>query len=289
MCRDITGELVLNDTRRIVLLSAMVMLSTGCASIVRKPDINKVTKVAVLSVYANETVPEKNGRGTVKDWDNQFRMEVAESALAAAESEVGRLGWQVVSGKDVIQSPDYQDAFRPKASTGNETANQALEGLARLAQHVRNNNFFTPPGMHPIQIGGEKGKYNSCVGNGCAEDPKAKLADLAKKLDVDAVVIVELDYCYQGGTFSLGGTGEAKLTAGSNIRAVSRDGQMIIDMDDIPRCEGKTRSESENSMLMNGGDLIFLSASREKMKAMFTQATVGSLQKSVGQVQSAMK
>jgi hypothetical protein len=143
--------------------------------------------------------------------------------------------------------------------------------------------------MHPIELSGEKNTYRSCMGNGCPPDPKAKLGEFARKLGVDAVVIVAIDYCYGAGFWNIGGLGEAKMTAASTVRAVSKDGQMLIDMDDVPRCSGETRAWSEDSMFMNGGDLVLASASREKLKAMFAQATALSLNESIGKVQAAMK
>ena len=276
---------------RILGTAAGALLAlNGCASIVKKPEINTVTKVAVLSLYANQTVPEEKGRGVVTQWDNAFRMEVAENALHAVEQELAnKMNWEVVPGQTVIQSPAYQEAFAPKANTSSEGLNKAMGMFAKVVQQGHDARFFTPPGMHPILLHGEKGQSSSCWGNNCPPDPKTRLAELAKQLGVDAVVVVQLDYCYGGGTWSLGGTGEAKMTAGTAIRAVSKDGQMIVDMNDVPKCAGDNRAQSENSMFMNGGDLVFITAGREKMRNMFVQATQSSMGRAVAQVQAAMK
>jgi hypothetical protein len=260
----------------------------GCASIVKKPDIDKVAKVAVLSVYANETVPESSGRGVVTGWDNSFRMEVAENALAISETYVGKLGWHVVPANTIVSSRDYQDAFTVKANSGNEKLDAAASAVGNFMMRQRMTNFFTPPGMHPIVLKAEN-TNSKCYGNNCPEDPREKLAAIANKMGVDAVVIVGIDYCYGGGTWSLAGTGEAKMTAASWIRAVSKEGQTIIDMHDQERCKGDTRAESENSMFMHQGNLVFLSASKDKMKAMFAQATEGSIKKSIDTIQKAWK
>ncbi len=199
------------------------------------------------------------------------------------------MSWEVVAGQEVIQSPSYQEAFAPKANTSSEGLNNALKMFGKVAQQSHDGRFFTPPGMHPILLHEEKNNHSSCFGNNCPPDPKTRLAELAKQLGVDAVVVVAVDYCYGGGTWSVGGLGEAKMSAGTAIRAVSKDGSMIIDMNDVPKCGGDNRTQSEGSMFMNGGDLVFLTASREKMRDMFVQATQGSIERAVAQVQAAMK
>jgi hypothetical protein len=270
-------------------LGAGALSVAGCASIVLKPDVQHVTKVAVLSVYANRTVPEYKGRGVVTQWDDSFRMEVAEDALSLSERSIAALGWQVVSGKEVVESGDYQAAFKPQ-ETGNQSVDQAASVVGGLLMARRDAGFFTPPGMHPIILHSEKNKHSVCMGNNCPPDPKEALAKMAQSLGVDAVVVVQFDYCYQGGTFtSLGGLGEAMMTAGSAIRAVSRDGKMVVDMDNIQRCGGDTRAMSKDSMMENGGNLVFMTASRDKLKAMFAQATEGSLAIAVDAVKKAIQ
>jgi hypothetical protein len=279
----------MHTCNRVVVASVVAFLLNGCVTIVRKPEVNQVKKVAILSVYADQSVPENKGRGVVKGWDDGIRIEVAENALALAEQEVAKLGWNVVPGREVIQSPEYQQAFKIEAPAESGQVGSALASLGNVLQKARMRAFFTPPGMHPIQLQSEQGKNSSCFGNNCPEDPKVKLAAFAKQLDVDAVVVVEFDYCYAGGTWSLGGTGQAKMTAASAIRAVNKDGQMVIDMPAIPRCEGNTRAESQAWMAMNGGDLLYALSSKDNIKTMFTEATAASLDKSVTMVQTAMK
>lgn len=66
-----------------ILLYLFVSLLSGCAtSIVKKPEVYKVKKVAILSLYADQKVPEAKGRGIVMDWDDKVRMQVAEDALS---------------------------------------------------------------------------------------------------------------------------------------------------------------------------------------------------------------
>ena len=64
------------------------------------------------------------------------------------------------------------------------------------------------------------------------------MADLAKELGVDAVVLIGMDYCYTGATAVLG-NGTAKMTAGSWVKAVNPDRQIVVDMPMLEkRCDG---------------------------------------------------
>jgi hypothetical protein len=238
--------------------------------------------VAVVSLFANERVPERKGRGVVKDWSDQFRMQVAESALDIFTAHLKSMGWNVMSSQQVTSMPVYQKTFKPRTVAGSETLGKVASFLQQ--QHARS--FFTPAGMFPIEIADKD--MNTHYYGDTSHDPKKLLGAFAKKLNVDAVVLVQLDYCYGGGTWSMLGTGEAIMTAASSIKAVNRNGDLIINMPSIPVCGGDDRAESKGTATMISGDLVFAKLSNDGFRKMFEEATQGSADMTFEKIQKAM-
>jgi hypothetical protein len=266
----------MQNNQRISLALAFVL--GGCASIVKKPEIDQVKKVAIVSLYARDDVPEKKGRGHVQGWDVNFKQQLMGDALKNFEAKFSKLGWQVVPGAQFVASKEYQSAFQVKTASTNKVA-RGLAAFGNLVQKVRNDlGFFTPKGMHAIHFSDENANTYS-YGDAANDNPKNKLGALAKQWGLDAVIIVQLDYCYAGGTWSMAGTGEANITAGSSVRMINSDGKMVIDMKDIPQCEGETRALSTNTATMIGGDLMFAKLSKKGFGEMFQQATLGTSEK----------
>ena len=114
--------------RFVSLISAIVLahLTIGCSSIVKKPDIQEVKKVAILSIFANDMVPEKKGRGFVKGWKDDFKMEVAEEFQRVHAAHLRKMGWKVLESEKVLSSKAYREKFEIKPMTKNKTANRVL-------------------------------------------------------------------------------------------------------------------------------------------------------------------
>jgi hypothetical protein len=252
----------------------VVILLSGCASsIVKKPDIFQVKKVAVLSLYADQKVPEAKGRGIVRDWDDKVRLQVAEDALIAFYEELIQMGWMVVPPTKVLQSKAYHDVF----SIPEIQANTTVGKIGKFMMNAYQARFFTPAGMLPIMLGGDKQSQQGFRNKASRKEQLTKLGQMAKQLGVDAVVIIQIDYCYQGGTFSMLGSGEAVMTAGSSIKAVNQAGELVVNMPTVPPCGGENiRGKSTTSAPMVGGHLYFKSAQKQKFREMFTQATQAS-------------
>lgn len=263
-------------------LGVMILFAAGCASIVQKPEVNAVHRAAIISLYANEKVPNADGLGVVSDWDKRVRMEVAEDALRTFAGELQVTGWQLVSPDSVIKSKEYQDSF----AIPDEIANSKMGKLASLMQNAYRQSFFTPAGMWPIQLD-DREANTRYFGDAAGNNPKQRLAEMAKKLDVDAVIIVQLDYCYDGGTFSLLGTGEAVMTAASSVKAIDRNGNVVINMPSPGMCDGK-RGKSDTSAVMVKGNLQFTRLARDRFKKMFIEATRESAKMTVAEIQKAM-
>jgi hypothetical protein len=272
----------MRTNNNIPVLLLLLFSVTGCTSIVMKPDIDQVRKVAILSLYADQKVPNEKGMGVVTHWDGKVRLQVAEDALNTFQKEFSKLGWQVMSPQKVLESKEYQQAFavpevNPESNTGK---------FASLLKNVYQQQFFTPAGMLPIQFD-DSSANTQYYGDLAKDNPRLRLGGMAKKLGVDAVVLVQLDYCYGGGTFSLLGTGEAVMTAGSSVKAINQQGNMVVNMPTVPLCGGK-RGESETGAVMINGNLQFTSSSKDRFRKMFIEATRASAAMTVAEIQKAI-
>ena len=103
------------------------------------------------------------------------------------------------------------------------------------------------------------------------------------------MALAYIDYCYQSGTWSIGGLGEAVITAGTSVKLVNQKGVIVLNMPNVPRCDGETRAESKNSMGQNGGKLMLSSTKDNKIQKMFDQATRASFEKSFALISKEMK
>lgn len=255
-------------------------LLAGCfASIVKKPEIDNVKRVAILSLYADQKVPETKGRGVVTNWDDKVRLQVAEDALVTYQRALAQIGWRVVSPQKVLASPEYQQAFKV-------SDNKKVNKFASFLKNAYQQQFFTPAGMLPIVISDQEANTRY-YGDANQNNPVATLGRMAKKLKVDAVVLVQMDYCYGGGTFSLLGSGQAVMTAGASIKAVNPDGVLVVNMPNVPRCDGK-RGESKTSAVMLNGNLQFTYTAKNRFRKMFIEATRESAKITVGELKEAM-
>jgi hypothetical protein len=266
-----------------------ILILSGCGSIVKKPEINHVKSIALISVYANDTVPEKKNRGKVSGWSDEIKQDVSSGFYKIYAKSLQGLGWKVIPMRNVVASKTYQANFRMATNTDSETANKVGGFLNKLAQMSESYNYFTPKGLHVMEINRSELHTTKYV-NGKAVDVRHQLADLAKELNVDAVAVVQIDYCYEGGTFSIMGTGKGYMTAASTIHAVDRKGNLIIDMGDLGRCvDTNNRAESDTGYAMVGGNLVISFAKDDTVKKMFMEATEKNAAHTAAQIRKAMK
>ena len=276
----------LNRCGLLLLLALPSLLLVGCASMVDRSEYTQVKTIAVVSLYADEFVPDSQGRGHIVDWGPAFRASVAEDALNAFNREFFRLGWDVVSSDPVLASPTYQKAFgRQKmieeelSSSKNETENVVITRPESA--------YFSPGNMLPITLEdvniGAEGESVTLS----KRQQLDMLGQMARDLKVDAVALVYVDYCYQDQEYSSVGTGLAVMTASSTIRVVNQAGDLVIDMPMEERCAGD-RGESRSTATMYDGNLEFEKVDRSGVKRMFSEATRHSALISVTKVREAV-
>jgi hypothetical protein len=267
-----------------VFLLVLLSLLSACSSITIKPAVKDIKKVAIISLYANEEVSNTAGAGLVADWNERIRSTVAADALDRFHEEFKKIGWESVATEQISNLPAYQKAFQPEGLLG-EQEQDAL--LARFSGYVqtKQQRYFSPVGLWPIiltqaQLEGPVTKQVDGM-----DQPLAAMANVAQLLDVDAVIIVELDYCYTAVSSVEQGVGHAIMTAASAIRAVDREGQVIINMPGPIKCEGK-RGSSFSSALMIQGNLEFSELNNGMYRKMFSQAAEESAKISVGLIRN---
>ncbi len=249
----------MNSKRPFPLASTLLALAgalhlAGCASIVMKPQ------------------------------DDTMRLQIAEDALATFSKELRYVGWAMLSSDAVVQSEEYRKAFMP-SEINPDSRTAKLIGLMHLRHQSQ---FFSPSGMLPILFS-DRQANTRYYGDAKRGDPTRVLATMAKQLNVDAVIVVQLDYCYKGGLFSVLGTGQALMTAASSLRAVNQNGELVVNMRDIPNCGGKTRATSDTSAAMHQGNLLFTRVSKDRFRRMFVEATRKSAERTVAVLAKAMQ
>jgi hypothetical protein len=268
--------------KNVLVLFLLLFSLSGCTSIVMKPDIDQVKKVAILSLYADQKVPHEGGMGVVTHWDGKVRLQVAEDALLTYQKEFSKLGWQVMSPQKVLESKEYQQAF----AVPEIDPNSSVGKFANLLKNVYQQQFFTPAGMLPVRFD-DSSANTKYYGDLAKDNPRTRLGGMAKKLGVDAVVLIQLDYCYGSGSFALLGNGEAAMTAGSSIKAINQQGNMVVNMPTVPMCGGK-RAKSQTGAVMINGNLQFTTSAKDRFRKMFVEATRASAAMTVAEIQKAI-
>jgi len=262
----------------------------GCSSIVKKPNINKVKTAAIISIYANSDVREANGGGSVKGWSEDLKQQVSLGFYDAYVDSFGKsLGWEMQSADMLIESEDYKNMFRPEFKTKSKTIKKIGSFINKLSDISEKNNYFTPGNMHPIEIAHGKMKTVS-YHNAGRKDVNKTLAAMAKKLGVDAVVVVQMDYCYEPTSLSLFGLSKAHMTAASTIRAVDKKGNMVVNMGDLKSCaKRKNRGKSQQGYGLVGGNIVVALKDQENLEKMFMEATNENIRLTMKQLKKAIK
>lgn len=245
---------------RILCLSFLLIFSISCAhKILKKPDVNMVKKLAIISVFSNSVVYKtgddggslaaltslvsKEDEGSEKKKEKAFGgKRLVNYALRHYTKKLSTVdGWKVVSSDKVVNSKAYNDFKKAvKEQQG------ALGGLATVVDKLA---YAVPTKMIAYPIQGEQ------------FDAKM-LKKLCKDLKVDAVAVIELDMAYSA-YWAVGSTGTAAASVSTAIKAVNSEGKLVIGTLDVTKGEGK-RSISEGQTPMISGNILF-NAKTEKM------------------------
>lgn len=295
--RNTTELIMKTQLRTNLVLVLAVTLGTGCASlssIVKKPEIQQVKKIALISITAPQKVPHKNGKGQVPGWGTANRQAIADQTLSTYTAEFKKLGWEVIPTSQLSALPVYKENFAPKISKADNTLGKTLNTLSTMDAE---NTYFSPTGLSPIVWEDDKSKGDTLrldLANLSLEKTKTlktKMQEVASQSGADAAVLVQADYCYDDGALWVGhagsGTGSAVLTGASAVYAITPKGVEVIKMKRIQAaCGGTPRVVSDSSTAMVKGHLLY---SDETIQKMFLEVARKSAAESVRQIQDAIK
>jgi hypothetical protein len=253
----------IRNLARYVAVASTAFCLFGCATIeVKKPEINAVKKIAIVSVTSNfhihdvadkqqaqsdsdlatlgmslvDALKKDANGGTVR-----AQVEIVTHGAADLSSMLSQLqGWSLVPIGDVIVNPAYVAFFGTKPE-GSKVAN-AIENALNAAA---TSDWVVPQGMAPIAyesvVPDNNGSVTIHVVNGKnvgsdADQTRAALGKLCAALGVDAVVVAQVKLSYKK-TFlsSLTGSslfgvvrGIAKPVVETDIAAVDANGKLIM-------------------------------------------------------------
>src|SRR5689334_19679357 len=101
-------KMVRSNFRFLVMAVLIGAFTLGCSSIVKKPEINGVRKVAIVSIYADGTIPWTGGSGRVEHFDHETRNRIALQAYKTFVNEFKRVKWDVISMDHVTGNSYYK-------------------------------------------------------------------------------------------------------------------------------------------------------------------------------------
>ncbi len=246
-----------------LVLIAVVFFTFGCAvKYVKKPAVDVVKKIAIISIYANSGLYKIGGGGgglatltsMVGKKEREKKKEsfggtaLVEYALNAYAQELNSIeGWVVVSPKKIIESSAYKK-FLDKVKKRFGSVSGAINFIGNVA-------YAYPPGMALFP-------FRGTPPGGITKE----LKELCQELEVDAVAVMELDVGYSA-DFALGGTGTAVASVSSSVKFITKTGEVAVITEDTAKDSGR-RFSSNDSTLMASGEILF----NEKTEEMFKDA-----------------
>jgi len=227
--------------KKLIALCAFSMLLCSCAGInVKKPDIDNVKKIAILSVTSNEEyqdVEVAEGKkesllgmvgNIIKDnveMINEGQVDVVtHGAKALFQALNGIEGWTVIPFEEVLNNESVAAAF------GNEDKS-TMEKVESFAERIAPKNgvrHVMPKGMYEITYDDVEPPGNTWVNGERIEAPMLrKLGKLCGDLGVDAVAIAEYTFYYETGMMTTL-TSNVTPIGVVNVVLVDKNGEKIL-------------------------------------------------------------
>jgi len=280
----------------IVGLVSLVFI-TGCATIAQKPEVFKVKKVAVISVYINSVVEDIESsradkpaftvfmfNGGNQELDKkQTIVEYAEKSVEGALATVP--SWVVVPFEQIANTPAYL-AMKKDTEAALTTGDHLETGLGPLkggdpgAFVAPNNMAFVP--ATAIPTGGISIALTATGKAITQDDVKHYWGKLASDLGVDAVAIVYFELAYKKNFFSgvrlLGVIASADANVDAGIVAVTKDGTLALNSRGLT---GERLAGGGAPMLvpqLNGGETFTLADDKREAINQFNKAIQAKIQ-----------
>lgn len=248
-----------------LLLAALIGILVNC-SITQKPQVEKVKKMAIVSIYANKDfydidsppAEDMDGVSLIAGTDKLLGLDTAPnspeilgtlmlSAQASFEKELGRVTqWQIVPHDQVRSNPALKSFQLSLGKEQSAMLNSMNEKLAKSTAGTVSLDlpYLVTPGL--VMVPTDKIETHVIGGKSPTED----LAELAKSLNVDAVLVIELDIAYDlGGAFSLF---KDEVTISSAIYGVDTQGEFVIKSQPVKPGSGKRFTGDEKVKHVKG-------------------------------------
>lgn len=250
------------------------LLAGGCSSIVKKPDIYTVKKLAIISVYANnsiynsKTMKSDSGlnlaalKHLVGKEDEIETDEITQIVTGGFDAYLNSLKklkqWVIVDPKTVFNHPSYK------------TLGGA--GWIERLSYAQYTPAYNSKVIHFLTVA-KTGSMSYVNGKEVHEEARKELAQFCKALNVDGVAIIELDLAYKPGFLSsMGGTGvfkSVKAPASPDVSAamiiITKNGAIAAQTDGIAK-GGGNRFVGEKVSMLHQGKVALKSKDGENVK-----------------------
>lgn len=249
---------------------SLLLVFTGCISIeVKKAEVEKVKKVAIVSVFSNYGIVSLDtNKGTASMFADMARKNAAKESGGKGPDEVTgqqllgqgqnefiakfrSLGWQIQPVSVSMANPKYKEIqswFIDRYNTKG------------YGQYVWIKDDIQTYANSAVMVNAES-----------EADIKGKLAELCNALGADSVVILSFQFGYYS-TFSIGGiAGRGKASIYSSLQMIDKHGNIIIE--GYPARQGIHKGDSSKTVGMVAGIMPF----SEDTKPMFDEALQNSI------------
>jgi hypothetical protein len=280
--------------KTLALALAALLLFGGCATVLKKPDVLTVKRIAIASLYANYEIYDVKSAKSQKEGLNLLKAVVTtqvrkhEQVETDARLQITTYGlkvffenldaleqWDLVPPAEVIESAEYKDFFT--TDHGSKLKNL----IGSVGKKLAMTEWVVPPGMEriPFESVAKTGSRKVVNGKEVHEEARAKVAQLCQALNVDAVAIVQIDLAYKKGMLSgMSGTGLFSGVLGRatpNVSAamvmINKDGKIVAQTSPIAR-GGGTRFESDGAAPMLKKGVVYLKDKKGKAVHAYDEA-----------------
>lgn len=234
-----------------VICIVFALCLAGCTTLIKKPQILSVKKIAIVSIYANADLHDvkapKNPTSTLsfltammgkekdKSIESNELVQIVTYGLKAYGEQLDSISnWSVLPPLEVLKSNKYQELMKE----GNDSF---MGELLKALKKAEGSQWVTPPAMPRIPADSlTRGKGRTVIIKGQRDPVKyaqMKMAELCKELEVDAVAIVGLDLAYKSGMLSgMKGTGllsgvrgKATPAVASEIIVITKNAEIVVE------------------------------------------------------------
>ncbi len=239
---------------KVVILALVAAISavffSSCSSILKKPDALAVKKIGIVSIYLNTRERSLEGiAGAVQgvaqlvtgsDKDKPALQEIMASAINNYEASLGSMTqWKLVDFKTLAADPNYKEHFGVGVKSTN--LGQILGDLVKLARKDR---IAIPFADAPVLNPDDFKKVGSQGTDILRENRRKALGELAGKLGLDAVAIIEMKIDYDLpliATADLLEVWAAFPVITQRLLLINRQGVVVADTGDKATKPGRTK------------------------------------------------